>query len=75
MIGHEARIAYALALAIPQRLVRMVTISVGWQPGELPTPSLEQARAYWYQWFLATQRGRQIVESDSKAFARVQWDY
>lgn len=77
VIGHDwgARIAYALSLVIPQRLVRMVTISVGWQPGELPNPSLKQARAYWYQWFLTTKRGRQIVESDSKAFAHIQWDH
>jgi pimeloyl-ACP methyl ester carboxylesterase len=76
VIGHDwgARIVYALSLVIPQRLARMVTMSVGWQPGELPTPSLKQARAYWYQWFLATKRGRQIVESDRKAFARILWD-
>jgi pimeloyl-ACP methyl ester carboxylesterase len=35
VIGHDwgVRIAYVLALVIPQRLMRMVTISVGWQPG------------------------------------------
>ena len=40
-IGHDwgARIAYALAIAVPQRISRMGTVSVGWQPGELPTPS------------------------------------
>jgi pimeloyl-ACP methyl ester carboxylesterase len=76
VIGHDwgARIAYALALAVPQRLTRMVTLSVGWQPGELPTPGLTQARAYWYQWFLATERGRQAVRSNGKAFARAQWE-
>src|SRR3954464_12566476 len=60
VVGHDwgARIAYALALAIPQRLTRMVTLSVSWQPGELPTPGLRQAQAYWYQWFMATDRGR-----------------
>jgi pimeloyl-ACP methyl ester carboxylesterase len=75
VIGHDwgARIAYALAVLIPERVTRMVTISVGWQPGELPTPSLRQAQAYWYQWFLATKRGRKLVRSDGKAFARVQW--
>jgi len=77
VIGHDwgARIAYALALLIPQRLTRMVTMSVGWQPGGLPTPNLEQARAYWYQWFMATERGRQAVRADSKAFARIQWEH
>jgi pimeloyl-ACP methyl ester carboxylesterase len=76
VIGHNwgARIAYALAIAIPQRISRIVTVSVGWQPGELPTPSLKQAQAYWYQWFMTTKRGRQMVQSNGKAFARIQWE-
>ena len=76
VIGHDwgARIAYALTIAVPQRISRIVTISVGWQPGELPTPSLKQTQAYWYQWFMTTERGRQMVRSNGKAFARVQWE-
>ncbi len=76
VVGHDwgARIAYALAIVAPHRVRRMVTISVGWQPGELPTPSLKQAKAYWYQWFLATGRGRQMVRENGKAFARIQWE-
>ena len=76
VIGHDwgARIAYALAILVPRRVTRMVTMSVGWPPGDLPTPSLKQARAYWYQWFMTTERGRQTVRSNGKAFARVQWE-
>ena len=69
VIGHDwgARIAYALAIAVPQRISRIVTISMGWQPGELPTPSLKQAQAYWYQWFMTTKRGRQVVLKQRKS--------
>jgi pimeloyl-ACP methyl ester carboxylesterase len=76
VIGHDwgARVAYVLAIAVPQRVTQMVTIAVGWQPGELPTPSLKQAQAYWYQWFMTTRRGRQTVRSNGKAFARIQWE-
>jgi pimeloyl-ACP methyl ester carboxylesterase len=76
VVGHDwgARIAYVLAIVVPQRVTRMVTMAVGWQPGELPTPTLKQAQAYWYQWFMATKRGRQLVRSNGKAFARIQWD-
>ena len=76
VIGHDwgARIAYALAILVPDRVARMVTMAVGWQPGGLPTPSLKQAQAYWYQWFMATERGRQMIRSNGKAFARIQWD-
>jgi pimeloyl-ACP methyl ester carboxylesterase len=58
VIGRDwgARIAYALAIAVPQRISRIVTVSVGWQPGELPTPRLKQAQAYWYQWFDSCQQ-------------------
>ena len=72
VIGHDwgARIAYALAIVIPQRISGIVTLSVGWQPGELPTPNLKQAHAYWYQWFMTTKRGRQVVRNNGKAFAR-----
>jgi pimeloyl-ACP methyl ester carboxylesterase len=76
VIGHDwgARIAYALAIAVPRRISRIVAVSVGWQPGELPTPSLKVAQAYWYQWFMTTKRGRQVVQSNGKAFARTQWE-
>jgi pimeloyl-ACP methyl ester carboxylesterase len=76
VIGHDwgARIAYALAAVHPERISRICAISVAWQPGELPTPGFEQARMYWYQWFMATKRGEDAVRRDPKGFARAQWD-
>jgi pimeloyl-ACP methyl ester carboxylesterase len=76
VIGHDwgARIAYVLSIIAPHRVKRMVTMSVGWQPGDLPTPDLRQAQAYWYQWYMTTERGRQTVRTNGKAFARLQWD-
>lgn len=76
VVGHDwgARIAYALAAIFPERVTQIVAMSVGWQPGELPTPGLEQARKYWYQWFMATARGAEAVQRDRKAFARIQWE-
>jgi pimeloyl-ACP methyl ester carboxylesterase len=74
--GHDwgARIAYVLAAVCPERVKRIAALSVGWAPGELATPSLEQVRLYWYQWFMATERGKEAVRSDPKAFARIQWE-
>jgi pimeloyl-ACP methyl ester carboxylesterase len=76
VVGHDwgARIAYVLATIHPERATRICTLSVGWQPGELPTPALEQTRKYWYQWFMATERGAETVRRDRKAFARIQWE-
>src|SRR5262249_44023157 len=76
VVGHDwgARIAYVLATVFPQRATRICALSVGWQPGELPTPDLEQARKYWYQWFMATERGADSVRRDGKAVAGIQWE-
>jgi len=76
VVGHDwgARIAYALAAAIPDRITKIAAMSVGWQPGDLPTPGLEQTRNYWYQWFMATDRGAETVRRDGKAFARIMWE-
>jgi pimeloyl-ACP methyl ester carboxylesterase len=76
VVGHDwgARIAYVLGAVHPARAKRICAMSVGWQPGELPTPGLEQARKYWYQWFMTTERGAEAVQRDRKAFARLQWE-
>ncbi len=76
VVGHDwgARIAYALAIIAPGRVQKIAAIAVGWQPGDLPTPDLKQAQAYWYQWFLTTERGRQVARDKGKSFARLQWE-
>jgi pimeloyl-ACP methyl ester carboxylesterase len=76
VVGHDwgARIAYAMAILWPERVTCICAMSVGWQPGELPTPGFEQARKYWYQWFMATQRGIDAVKQDPKGFGRTQWE-
>jgi pimeloyl-ACP methyl ester carboxylesterase len=63
-----------LAATYPQRLTRIAALSVVWQPGSLQTPDFDQARHYWYQWFLATARGAEALRRDGKAFARFQWE-
>jgi pimeloyl-ACP methyl ester carboxylesterase len=63
-----------LASLYPERIKRLAALSVGWRPGELATPPLGQARAFWYQWFMATERGAELVRENGKAFARNMWD-
>ncbi|WP_420994710.1 alpha/beta fold hydrolase [Cupriavidus sp. 30B13] len=36
--------------------------------------SLQQARNYWYHWYMATPRGQRSVEDDRRAFTRLMWD-
>jgi pimeloyl-ACP methyl ester carboxylesterase len=74
--GHDwgARVAYFLSAVAPDRVVASVAMSVAFQPGTAPTPAFEQARAYWYQWFMATERGARAVHDKPVDFARIQWD-
>jgi pimeloyl-ACP methyl ester carboxylesterase len=76
IVGHDwgARIAYLLASVAPARVTQIAALSVGWQPGGLATPDLVQAQHYWYQWFMATERGAETLRKDGTAFARHQWD-
>ncbi|TIT03892.1 MAG: alpha/beta hydrolase, partial [Mesorhizobium sp.] len=84
VVGHDwgARIAYLLASVFPQRITccfpQRITccaaLSLGWQPGPPSTPPLEQTKAFWYQWFMATGRGEEFVRQHGHSFARFQWD-
>jgi pimeloyl-ACP methyl ester carboxylesterase len=75
LVGHDwgARIAYFLASIAPERIERMVTMSAGWDPGPWKTPGLPQARNFWYQWFMATERGAAVVRRDGITLARFLW--
>ena len=77
VVGHDwgARAGYALAALAPERLSRLVAVSVGFTPGAAgPLPGFEQARLWWYQWFQTLDAGAAAVARDPVGFARVQWD-
>jgi pimeloyl-ACP methyl ester carboxylesterase len=75
--GHDwgARIAYALAALIPERLTAIAALSVGYSPhGAFPVPAFRQSRAWWYQWFMSVDRGAEAIAQDPIGFARLQWE-
>ena len=77
VIGHDwgARIAYTMAALFPERLSSITAMSVAWQPrGEAKPPDFEQARRYWYQWFMCTDGGVEKVHADPVGFAHIQWE-
>lgn len=75
IVGHDsgARVAYLLASVEARRVSACAALSVPWEPGVPATPPLRQAQAFWYQWFLATERGAEVLRRNGKAFARFQW--
>jgi pimeloyl-ACP methyl ester carboxylesterase len=77
VVGHDwgARTGYALAALAPERVSRLVAVSVGYTPGGAGgLPSFEQARLWWYQWFQTLDAGAAAVARDPIGFARLQWD-
>jgi pimeloyl-ACP methyl ester carboxylesterase len=77
VVGHDwgARIAYTLAALFPERLSNITALALSYSPGgRFPTPTFEQSRRWWYQWFMTTDRGAEAVRADPKSFARQQWN-
>jgi pimeloyl-ACP methyl ester carboxylesterase len=77
IIGHDwgARTAYTLAALFPERLSCIASLALSYSPrGKFLTPTFEQSRRWWYQWFMTTDRGADAVRADPKSFARLQWD-
>ncbi|HML28872.1 MAG TPA: alpha/beta hydrolase [Hyphomicrobium sp.] len=76
VVGHDwgARIGYALAALVPDRVHALIALSLGYTPkGDFPVPAFEQSRAWWYQWFMSVDRGAEAVAADPIGFARLQW--
>ncbi len=77
VVGHDwgARIAYVLAALWPKRVERLVTVSVPYQTG-IPSGAemnYRQGHAYWYQWFFASDRGREALQGNRRELCRYLW--
>ncbi|CAB3748946.1 alpha/beta fold hydrolase [Paraburkholderia solisilvae] len=77
LIGHDwgAR-AVANACGLDAAAAsHLVMLSVGYGTNDpSQTLSFQQARNYWYHWFMATPRGEAAVEHERRAIARFMWD-
>jgi pimeloyl-ACP methyl ester carboxylesterase len=77
VIGHDwgARTGYALAALAPERLGSLCTMALAFQPRfEFRTPSYEQSRRFWYQFFMCSDKGTNRVIEDPVGFSRFQWE-
>ncbi|WP_028932741.1 alpha/beta fold hydrolase [Pseudonocardia spinosispora] len=76
LVGHDwgARAAYVVGSLFPDRVRRIVAISAGHATNHPYAPlSWELSHAYWYEWFVATDRGRRAMHDDRRAFCRYLW--
>jgi len=77
IVGHDwgARAAYTIAALFPERVTSVTALSLAYQPQGLFTiPSFDQARRFWYQWFLCIDGGAAKVQTSPVEFARIQWE-
>jgi pimeloyl-ACP methyl ester carboxylesterase len=76
LVGHDwgARAAYVVGALFPRRVERIVAISAGHATNRPGAPlSWELAHAYWYEWFVATERGRRAMHEDRRSFCQYLW--
>jgi len=77
LVGHDwgARAAGNACGLSPNIASHLVLLSVGYGTN-LPNQkiSFSQARNYWYHWFMATQKGEELIKDDPKGFAKIMWD-
>ncbi|MBF6175006.1 alpha/beta fold hydrolase [Nocardia blacklockiae] len=74
--GHDwgARAGYAVAACRPDLVHGLVALSAGYAASGPTTPvPYDLARAYWYEWFVATERGRRAFTEDRREICRYLW--
>lgn len=77
LAGHDwgARAVANAAGLSPQLASHLAMVSVGYGTNDPTQPlAFEQARSYWYHWFMATPLGEKTVRADPLGFARIMWD-
>src|SRR5476649_1091551 len=75
-VGHDwgARAGYAIAALSPKRLGSITALAVAYGTNvAAQSLSVEQLRAYWYQWYFATPRGEDALRRDRRTFCRDLW--
>lgn len=76
VVGHDwgARAAYIASVLAPQRITHCVALSVGWGTND-PSQrlALRQVQNYWYHWYMALDRGADLVREERMSYTRYIW--
>lgn len=78
VVGHDwgGRLGYVMAALWPERVQKLIVLSVGYEArmmhGEELAPP--QASAYWYQWFFHTERAREALTKERRKFCHYLWE-
>ncbi len=74
--GHDwgARAGYVLGSLFPDRLRALVAMSAGYSTNRPDAPlPYSLTHAYWYEWFVASARGRRALDDDRRDLCRYLW--
>lgn len=77
LAGHDwgARAAYGVAALFPRRLTGVVAAAAGYATATPPTEMpYDLAKAYWYEWYVATTQGETAYREDRKRLCRYFWE-
>ena len=77
LVGHDwgARAAANACGLSDDAASHLVMLSVGYGTNDpRQAISLQQARNYWYHWYMATPRGERVVRQEREALTRLMWD-
>ncbi|HTW83987.1 MAG TPA: alpha/beta hydrolase [Candidatus Sulfotelmatobacter sp.] len=77
-VGHDwgARAGYAAAVLAPERFRSLTALAVAYGTNVAAQRlSVDQGRAYWYQWYFATPRGEEELRTNRHAFCRSLWGH
>jgi pimeloyl-ACP methyl ester carboxylesterase len=70
-----ARAAYGVAALFPERLAGLVAASAGYATSIPPTEiPYELAKAYWYEWYVATKYGEEAYRNDRRRLCQYLWE-
>ncbi|WGF87461.1 alpha/beta fold hydrolase [Marinivivus vitaminiproducens] len=76
VVGHDwgARAAYIASCLAPERIERSAALSVGWGTNDPDQVlGIQQIQNYWYHWYMATERGAELVRNDHLTYTRHIW--
>jgi pimeloyl-ACP methyl ester carboxylesterase len=76
VVGYDwgARAGYVVGALFSERLRGLVALSAGYATSKpVHEMSYNLAKAYWYEWLVATKQGREAMEKDRRRLCRYLW--
>jgi len=77
VVGHDwgARAGYVVGALFSERVRGLLAMSAGYATAKpIRELSYDLAKAYWYEWLVATKQGRDAMDKDRRRLCRYLWE-